>query len=69
VRRTRKRSTAAAGSPTRREDPKKQLTITSDLAVPPTLMTWERELLLPTVVSKVVDMIERASEPEGGGEP
>ena len=69
MRRTRKSSTAAAGSSTRREDPKKQLTISSDLALPATLMTWERELLLPTVVSLVVDMIERASEPEEGGEP
>lgn len=71
MRRTRKRSTAPVGSSSRREDPKKRLTVTSDLAVAPSLMAWERELLLPTVVSLVVEMIEREEAPdsEAGVEP
>ena len=65
--RTRKRSTAARSSE-RLEDPKKKLTITSDLVIPPTLMGWERELLLPAVVSLVADMIKPDEEPEPGGD-
>lgn len=52
-------------STTRRRRSAKQkapLVITSNLVVPPTIMGWERELLLPVVGKIVADLVKAANE-------
>lgn len=41
---------------------KEPLIITSDLVVPPTIMGWERELLLPVAGKLVADLVATAEE-------
>jgi hypothetical protein len=38
------------------------LVITSDLVVPPAIMGWERELLLPVVGKIVADLVNAAND-------
>lgn len=58
-----KDSTTAARPPRRpSKNEKGPLVITSDLVAPPTIMGWERELLLPVVGKIVADLVDAANE-------
>lgn len=46
----------------RSAEKKEPLVITSDLVVPPTIIGWERELLLPVVGKLVADLVDAANE-------
>lgn len=41
---------------------KAPLVITSNLVVPPTIMGWERELLLPVVSKIVADLVNEVND-------
>ena len=51
---------------------KEPIVVTGDLVVPPTIMGWERELLLPVVGKLVAEMVaaaEKAEAEKGGSRP
>lgn len=55
---------ASCSPPAKRNRRRRQLVVRGDLRVPPELMPWERDLLLPTVLKTLAELFPAPGEGE-----